>query len=346
MAALEVAQSVRSGATVDRALRSATESVDRLCRRRHPNGVPAFVPMIDTRYFNYPSRQPAYAWSLDLDADTLAGAPTAVTAGGVALTLADLLAEPVNSGPPYTRLETRLGGASSYTAAPASWQRAIAITGPFGYRDASALAGAAAEAIDGSETAIDVTDSVAIGVGDLVKCDNERMVVTGKRWLATGQTVTTDLGATRGEVAVAVSSGAAFVEGESVLIDSEMMVIEAIAGNALTVKRSTAGTVLAAHASTAAVYAPRTLVVERGAYGTTAASHDTAATLTRWVPPAMAEELCLAEALCTYLQVGTAYVRTIGAGDNVRNASGAGLDDVRERCFMAHGRKFLHRAVR
>jgi len=328
-----------------RALRSSTEAVDRICRRRHPNGAPAFAPVLATRYFDYPPRQAAPGWSLDLGADTLVSAPTAVTSGGSALTVANLLVEPINSGPPYTRLETSLASSTAFSANPASWQRAIAVTGTFGYRDDAAPAGATAEAVDASETSIDVTDSSVIGVGDLIRCDSERMIVTNKLWLTSAQMLGADLAAARAGTAVSVADGTAFAEGETLLIGAEMMEVEAIAGNTLTVKRATGGTVAAAHATGAAIYAPRTLVVERGANGTAAATHSSGASLTRWVPPPLVEELCLAEALCTYLQVSTAYVRTIGSGENARNASGAGLDDIRERCFMAHGRKFLMRTV-
>jgi hypothetical protein len=56
-------------------------------------------------------------------------------------------------------------------------------------------------------------------------------------------------------------------------------------------------------------------------------------------------ELNIAEAINTFLQKASGYARTVGEGDNQRNASGAGLADIRARAYAAHGRKARQRAI-
>jgi hypothetical protein len=56
-------------------------------------------------------------------------------------------------------------------------------------------------------------------------------------------------------------------------------------------------------------------------------------------------ELAIAEAENTILQKTSGYSRTVGEGDSLRLASGAGLADIRARAVAAYGRKARQRAV-
>jgi hypothetical protein len=141
-----------------------------------------------------------------------------------------------------------------------------------------------------------------------------------------------------------VSDGTQFAVDEVILIDSEKMRIDDIAGNTLTVTRPWDGTTLAAHTASADIYAPRTLTVTRGALGTTAATHNSAATVYRWNPPAAVRQLCLAEAVNDLLQGRAGYARTAGTGESEREMTGRGLEALRKRVYVSHGRKARTRA--
>ncbi len=71
------------------------------------------------------------------------------------------------------------------------------------------------------------------------------------------------------------------------------------------------------------------VTVERAAVGTTAATHSDAAAVTRNVAPGPIVDLCIAEAITVYQQESSGYGRTIGSGDNLREARGRGLEEIR-----------------
>jgi hypothetical protein len=328
--ALDSAETARNNTRIDDAIQSGSRAADTLCRRR-------FYPELATRSFPWPNpQQSAYSWRLWMDENDLISVDS-ITSGGVTLTA--YLLEPVNSGPPYTSVEIDLSSSAAFTAG-STWQRSIAITGWHGYRDDTAVAGALAEGLDASEPAVDVTDSAAIGIGSLIKVDSERMIVTGKRLLDTAQNLQTSLTAQNNATSVAVTDGTLFAVDEEIVIDAETMLVVKIAGNTLIVKRAWDGSVLAAHtAPTADIYAPRTLVVERGAVGTTAATHSTAAAVTVWKPPALVGRLARAEALVELGVESAGYAGSPGAGQAKRPPQGGTLEDLRCQVRDAHGRK-------
>lgn len=335
--ALDVKETARNNAAIDRAIAGATGEIEGLLQRR-------FYPMTTTKYFPWPSRTPGVApWRLWLDKDEVIEV-TELTAGGETVDSGDYYLEPVNSGPPFTSIEINLGGSASFGSGD-TWQRAISVAGVFGHSAREATAGALAETLDDSETLVDVTDSAAIGVGQILRIGSERMIVTEKSMLDTGQNLGGSLTAMANNVTVAVGSGAAFSVGEIILIESERMLIVDIAGNNLTVKRGWDGTVLAAHSSPQDIYALRTLTVQRGALGTTAASHATSATIYKHLVPAQVRNLAIAEALVTAAQELAGYARTAGSGDNQRETYGRGLDKARKDARTAYGRKARLRSV-
>jgi hypothetical protein len=137
---------------------------------------------------------------------------------------------------------------------------------------------------------------------------------------------------------------AAPVAGETILIDSERMLVTDVAGTVLTVVRAWDGTVPATHAGGADIYAPRTLTVERGALGTTAAAHNTATAITRHVVPGLVRNLTIAEAVTILLQEQSGYARQMGQGENARTV-GVGLEGLRQDCYRTFGRKARIRGV-
>jgi len=332
--ALDVAETARADWQIDRALAGAVESVHGLLHR-------VFYPQLETRYFDWPNRQYARAWRIWLEQDELIEVTSIVNGDSGVLGPTEYLLEPVNDGPPFTRLEINLASSAGFSPGASSHQRSIAVLGLYGGApNTEAPAGATAEALDASETGVDVTDGSLIGVGDLVRVDTERMVVTGRTWLDTGQNLgapgLTDLS---NGVAVNVTDGTAFHAGEQLLVDAERMLIQDVAGNVLAVKRAYRGSVLAAHTAGADLFVDRSLTVERGALGTTAATHLTAAPVVRWVPPALVNNLALAETMVTFEQEKAAYARTVGSGETEREASGRGLAAIRDLAYTRHGRQ-------
>jgi hypothetical protein len=193
---------------------------------------------------------------------------------------------------------------------------------------------------------VDAATSAAVGVGSLLRIDGERVIVTGRANLDTGQTLGgTGLTTQNSAVTVTVQSGAVFAAGEAILIDGERMLVEDIAGNTLVVKRAWDGSTIAAHSVGATIYAPRTLTVQRGALGTTASTHLTAATVYRWDPPGPVRQLCVAEAVTDLMQGRSGYARTAGAGESEREVAGRGINDLRSRVYTSHARKARTRAV-
>lgn len=341
--ALDFAETARADGRIDRAVEAASRNAERFLHR-------TFYPWTGTRYFAWPD--PAYrtAWRLWLDDDELISVTT-LSAGGTVIGVSGYYLEPANSGPPYNRIEINLASQSAFSTG-STHQRDIAILGVWGGCAAvETPAGVLSEALDASETGVDVTDSASIGVGSIVRVDSERMLVTGKSMLDTAQNLASPLAASAADVTVAVATGSAYTAGETLLLDSERMLVVDVAGNNLTVKRAYDGSVLAAHTGSD-IYAPRTLTVERGALGTSAATHLTAAALARHVVPGPVRALVLAEATNQVLQESGGYSRLIGAGSaaqstqgTARAAGGVGLPDIREQAYTSYGRKARIRAV-
>jgi hypothetical protein len=340
-AALDSKETARNNGQIDRAIEASAPAVEGLTHRR-------FYPWSGTRYLDWPNDQSAPPWRLWLDSNEVISVATLVC-GGTTIASTDYLPRRMDrmDEPPYTHIEIDLESSAAF-AAGATHQRAVAITGVFGHSADEAAAGALAEALDASETAVDVTNSALIGVGQIIKVDSERMIVSDKAMLDTAVNIDAgdSLAASAADVSITMSTTTgAPVEGETILIDSERMLVVDVAGSVLTVRRAWDGSVLATHAAGSDIYAPRTLTVIRGALGTTAATHDTATAIRKHIWPPLVRSLSIAETVNTLLQEGSGYARTVGSGDNVREASGRGLRDLREDVYTAYGRKVRSGAI-
>lgn len=336
MRALDVKLTARNIAQLDRAIETGARLVEKRLGR-------TFRPVQATRYFDWPSRAYGTSWRLWLDANEVISL-TSLVAGGTTIASSDYFLEPANSGPPYTRIEVDLSSSAAFSAG-STHQRAIAATGLFGHSNNEAGAGLVDEALDDSETAVTVSDSGLVGVGDILRVDDERLRVTERAMVDTGQNTTALTALASSNTITGISAGEIAV-GEVLLVDSERMLVVDVSGTTVTVKRAWDGTVLAAHSNGADIYAPRVLTVERGALGTTAATHSDQATLYRHLVPGPARDLNIAEAINTLQQEGTGYARRSGLGEargtgkpnSDVEASGRGLDDLREQAEMALGR--------
>lgn len=334
--ALDIKASAYNDAELDSVIESGSRTIDgdvlgAGCLHRR------FYPEVATRYFPWPHLPNSTSrYRIWLDASELISL-TSITTAGTAIPLASVFLEPVNAGPPYTHVELDRASAAAFVGGSTA-QRNVAMTGTWGFRADEAPAGALAEALDDTETAVDVTNSAALGVGSILRCESERMIVTDRAMLDTGQNTST-LTASAADVAVTVASGAALNAREVIQIDSERMEIRAIVGNVLTVRRAYDGTVLAAHTSGTDIYAGRTLTVTRGALGTTATTHLTGIALQRHVVPGPVNELAIAESLDHLLGRLSGWARTVGEGEGAQEYGARGLARLRRATYQSHGRK-------
>ncbi|PRY35344.1 hypothetical protein [Umezawaea tangerina] len=319
--AMDSAITARDNNRVDRAIEAASRGVEGLTRR-------VFYPWFGTRTFDWPAPY-SRSWRLWLDEHELT-AVSLLTAGGTEIAEGDYLLGEA-SGPPYNCVEINRSSSASFSAG----QRAVSITGVFNYPTEAEPGGALAEPLDVSETAVDVTDSAAVGVGSLIRIDSERMIVKSKSLITTGQTGT--LAKDNAATNLTVASGAAFTADEVIVLDAERLLVEEVAGNTLIVRRSWDGSVLASHTG-AEIFARRRLTVERGALGTTAATHDTAALIAKDLAPGPVRDLCIAEALNTIQQENSGYARQIGQGEYAREHGTRGLKDLRAEVCATYGR--------
>lgn len=341
--ALDYKETARNNAQVDRAIESASRAVEGLLHRR-------FYPWTGTRYFDWPNAQYARSWRLWLDDNELISVTT-LASGGVTIDSADFILRRSDDKDeaPYSFIELDLDTSAAFGQG-STWQRDIAITGQFGYDDTTEPAGALNGAIDSSQTTVTVTDSSAVGVGDLIAVGTERMVVTDKRMVDTSVAFAGLTTATASDDTLTVPDGTAFAIGEVLRFDTERALVVDIADNDLVLRRAWDGSRLAAHTS-GNIYADRKLTVTRGALGTTAASHADAATVARHVPPGLVTELCLAYALNNLLQARSGYARVAGVKSgtsseaNAIENTGRGISGVERDACRAYGRKARTRAV-
>lgn len=270
--ALDAKETARNHAQIDRAIESASRAVEKLTGR-------TFYPTTATRVIEWEDLDSVDLW---LDENELLSV-TSISVDGTATTAYTL--HPRNETP---RDRIEFDGVSG---------EEVTIVGEFGYCNDTDAAGALAEALDASETGVDITDSSLIDVGSLILVDTEWMNVTRRSMLDTTQDITADMTASVASVSVGVANGALFFAGETIQIGSEKMLIVEVTGNTLTVKRAWDGSTLASHTTGASVYAPRTLTVERGALGTTAATHLISASIGVLAVPALVRSYVIARSV-------------------------------------------------
>jgi hypothetical protein len=336
LGALDLVESARLAGQVDRALDAASASIESLCHRR-------FYPWVGSRDLEVRS---AYAlscaarlgtWREYLGETTEATTITGLTLDGAVIT--EWWAGPQDPDTdtgraPYTYLD--LGAAASGT---------LTISGTFGACAATAVCTTLGGALSGGSAQCTVADSSACSPGALLRVDSEWLAVVGATLAATGQALTAGLGESLAEDALTVADPTVLAVGEILTVGTERMRVENLGQGVVQVERAWGGSTLAVHGIGAAIYAPRTLTVERGACGSTAISHSSGAAVLRHVPPGLIRQLAVAEALNTLAQESSSYARAIGSGESARNASGAGLMTLRAQVRDTHGRTMRLAAI-
>lgn len=370
MRAVDFNEGVDKDEAADRAIETGATNIDEHLHR-------VFYPADGTRWFDWPNQggsgggQYAYPWRLWLDDNTLA-CLTALSTGGVSITLDKVFLEPVNNpakGRPYfTYLELDRSSSAAFGGGQTP-QHSIALTGTWSGAGADADQVATLTAPVGiSDTTIIVSDSSKTGVGDLLILGygrgaapfptmagyagaiapylGERILVTDVTLAPTGLTQS-GAGVSTADTAdqsLTWTGAGSLTAGEIIQLDSEQMLVESAAGAVATVRRQWAGTTLATH-SGAAIYAYRQLSVTRGMYGTTAATASSGAVVSRHRVPGLIRDLNLAEAVNQILQEGSGYARTVGSGESAHPAPGQDLASKWAEAMAAHGRNARIRAV-
>lgn len=328
---VDIKTTARNNRALDRALSAGADAVDACTRRR-------FWPEQGTRYFDWPDVQYPLPWRLWLDENELAAwPPDQIASGGTSIDLVTAFQSP-SDRPPYTKIELDRASNSAF-AGQTSPQRGISITGLFGYSNDEFDDTTVSGSVDSTQTTLEVAAGGELGVGSLIRVDSERMLVVDRSWVDTGQTVTIASSQT-----INSFTGTGFVEGETLLVDSERMRVEDVAGTTVVVKRAYDGSVLAAHTA-AAVYSSRELTVARGFAGTVAASHNNGATIAVHQPPGLVSELNIGEALNILISANTGWARVIGSSEYATEYVGKGLDRLRCDVKKAVGRRARAAAV-
>lgn len=311
----------------DRLAESHTDKVDELYSRR-------FFPRVVTRYYDWPSTRHVSTTKLFFDADILS--VTSFTADGTTISASDYYLYPVDeTGKPYGWLEL---DADSDAEFGDGGQRTLVLVGVEGYSNNTTPAGALGASINDSVTSLTVTDSSLVGVGDLILIGTERLIVTDKAFADTTKNIGADLDDLNTADTVTLPSSHGILAGEVIQVDSERMLVRSVATTSAVVDRAYDGTQLATHANGADIYAPRTLTVTRGAYGTTAASHTQADAITKNVPPSLVRDLVIAEAIAQHTQEAGGYGASMGPGGQSTHDRIA-LLDLRKRAWEAYGRQ-------
>jgi hypothetical protein len=332
-AALNYSESAIGNRRIDRAIEAASRAIDGQMRR-------VFYPTDDTRTFDWMDHQYSLTWRLWLDHNELAAPATTVLSNGEDLTTSCLFRP--DAGPPFTKVEIDLSTSDSFEAG-FTYQRAVSITGTFGYQIAEANE-ATLSALNSSATTATISDGSAVGTGSLIRVGTERLIVTAIGPADSGTTLTGDLASNNGATLVPVGTGTGFHIGEVILVDSERMYVTDVVGNSLVVKRAWDGSVLAAHDSGSTVYAYRSLTLSRAVLGTTATMHSADSTIAVFVFPGLIHQLTVAEAATNLLQEASGYARAIGT-DTVLETIGKGLIDLRKQAMALHGRKLRTRTA-
>lgn len=325
-AALDGRGGSATDAQIDRLIATTSRAIERRMHRQ-------FWPWQGTKLFNRPATSGpgrfSPSWMLELGRDELISLE-ALESAGQTIDLADVLLEPVNQGPPYTRLELNRGSSAAFDTGNTS-QHAIAVTGLFGYDLEEVPAGALAGAVDAAATVLEVSSSVGIGTGSLLRVGDERLIVTRLSLADTGRTLTQPLTDRANDQVLQLDTSVSAPEpGEVITVGAERMTVTDRVGVLVFVRRAVDGSTITAHDTGAAVYTRRSLTVERGAAGTTAASHALDAPVLRWVPVHPIETLCVQETIAAAMQEGAGMARVVGTAEGQRETTNRGLDDARK----------------
>lgn len=304
-----------------------------------------FLPITQTRTYPWPSGEIPRGFVLYLDWPLLSLTSMTSDNGITAVTTGNLFLEPNNLGPPYHRIEVDRATSEDFSFLNTP-QRALGVTGAWGYHDRRETAGNLDGALTtATETTVALTRGDVVGVGDVILVGSEQMWVTARTSADLAQNLSS--GVTTADVTdtTLVIDGAptdAVRVGEILRIGSEHLRVTAInSTTSFEVQREWDGTTLATHSASDDVFIFRTYTVERGVNGTTAATQTDDAAVTRYKAPPLAESLVIAEVIAILAQEHAHFGRTVGTGEGQTEMTGRGLHDLRKRFRAVYGRRMI-----
>ncbi len=313
---------------IDRLIEGESRRIERATRR-------IYIPKAQTRLYRWPLPGNEVSNVLWLDFDLLSittlqskaqdSTPTTIASS-------DYFLEPQAYGPPYDRIEIDLSSSAAFEGGDTP-QRSISVAGSWGYGNDTRSVGTIASGLDSSASATSMVCSNAslIDVGDTLLVESEQVFVSDRAFAALDSILIDGaLTANKAEVTVTVDGSHGILAGEIIMVDSEQMFVVSVATNDLTVIRAYNDSTLAAHSNNAAVQINRTLTIERGANGTTAATHADATAISKYEPPFDINELCIASAVAAVHQDSAGWGREIGTGEGARELTGRSLTELRK----------------
>lgn len=327
--AADIPSSALFDAALADVLDQATDAVREACHRD-------FEPTVDTRWFSWPQDITQNPRMLRLGRNELVSVSAITNGDGEAVTVGDvtLIKEGAgDDGPPYNAIinpggwnqnadvkERSIGITGVYSGCPVN-EQAVALT-------VSNLTG----------TTVDIDDSSLIGVGSLIRIGTERLVVTRRGWLNSGNLASITLDAEETEDIFTVTDGTDYRVNETLLIESEQMLITDIVDNRLIVQRAYNGSALAAHTAQTVVYVNRRLTVERAVLGTEDTDTASGATVYLYSYPGLVRQLCKAEALQIISQDAASYGSRSGSNQGEMPMAVKALPELRARVVGMYGR--------
>lgn len=332
--ALDTTPTPRLAAAIDRALAAASTIVDDAAKS-------FFYPLYATRTRDWPDAEIYTSRSLYLWTEPLTQA-TQITVAGAVLAAGSYHLRPVD-GPPYTEILLDRDVDPGYwsTDPTTGIENAISIQGLWGNgADKTTPAGditASAGITDTATTLVlgSVSQPLRADVGGILAIESEIVLVTGASWVDT----TIDVGlagitASTASTVLPVTATTGLAPGQWIIVGSEkLLILDILSSTSVLVDRAQHGTVLAAHSSGDAVFAPWSLTVERGALGTTAAAHAASTPVSAHTPPGLVEQATVASAIAQVLDQTAGYASPAGpsGGAVKQGVTGAGAGYLLDR---------------
>jgi hypothetical protein len=262
-----------------------------------------FLPTLETRYYEGDGCED------DLLVNPLLSV-TSITNFGVTLSGTDYILQPDGrhwKKGPYSSIDLYDLGTQRVWS---DYDRGVCVTGKWGMYDETVSVPVTAVSQLIGDTNIVVSDGSQVSPGMVLLLESEWELVTGTG-AATAGVTTLSAGIDDTVEEIGVANGALVKTGEMVQVDFERMKILDISGNTLLVARGINGTKRASHVISAPVNVFRTYSVTRGANGSTAAGHSSAA-VSRQVAPADVNYLCRQIAALMIRKAQTGYVGRAG----------------------------------
>jgi hypothetical protein len=280
-----------------------------------------------------------------LDEDLLSVDTNGLTKEGDDATVipaANFLLNPVNLGPPFSRIEIKLS-TTAFFSSKDTHQEQIRVAALWGFSDDTKAAGTVASGLASSSTVTTFvcSDASLIDVGDTLLIGSEQVFVSERSTNDVGTNTNGALTVNKAETTVPVVSGAAIKVGEVILVEAERMYVESITGNDLTVKRAYDGSTLAAHDTGKDISVFRTLTIVRATNGTTAATHANSTAINKYAPPADIVAMCKALAIHADKAEQGGWTGSHGSGEGAVRVSQREIDDKRDRVKRIYGRRVV-----